>query len=137
MTDSDHIPQLDKKGLRDFGLTTGAIVAALFGLVLPFVFGRPWPVWPWVIAVPLVLTGLIAPSILGPLYRGWMRFGLLLSKITTPLILGIVYFLVISPIAFFRRLQHRDALKRSLDKSMRTYREAGVQKPPSHFERPF
>lgn len=42
MTDHD-IPQLDAKGLREFGLTTGAIIIGLFGLVLPLLFGH-WPV---------------------------------------------------------------------------------------------
>ena len=60
------IPELDKAGLRKFGFTTGAIVAVLFGLVLPYLFDLAWPRWPWVIAVVLFAWGAIAPATLRP-----------------------------------------------------------------------
>ena len=50
------------------------------------------------------------PSILGPLNRAWMRFGFLLSRVVNPLILAIVFFLVITPIAVVRRLLGKDSL---------------------------
>ena len=50
----DHIiPELDRKGLRRFGLTTGAIVVAVFGLFFPWMLDLNWPRWPWIIAAPL------------------------------------------------------------------------------------
>ncbi len=85
------IPELDRKGLRDFGLVTGAIVAALFGLFFPWVLERSIPIWPWVIAGVLAVWALAAPLTLKPVYRQWMMLGLLLSKITTPIILGAVF----------------------------------------------
>jgi hypothetical protein len=51
----------------------------------------------------LLLAGLVLPGQLGPVYRAWMGLALLISKVTTPLFMGIVYFLVITPIAFMRR----------------------------------
>ena len=39
------IPQLDRKGLREFGLVTGVIVIVLFGLFFPWVLERAWPAW--------------------------------------------------------------------------------------------
>ena len=54
----DHmIPELDRKGLREFGLTTGAAVVAIFGLFFPWMLELDWPVWPWVIAAALWVTG--------------------------------------------------------------------------------
>jgi hypothetical protein len=47
-----NIPELDKAGLRRFGLTTGIIVAVLFGIVLPWVFNLGWPTWPWMVRSP-------------------------------------------------------------------------------------
>ena len=41
------IPELDRRGLRSFGLTTGLMVAALFGLALPWLLEHQVPIWPW------------------------------------------------------------------------------------------
>jgi hypothetical protein len=90
------IPELDRKGLREFGLVTGGIVAGLFGLFFPWVFERSWPAWPWIVFAVLGCWGLLAPMSLQPVYRVWMRFGLLLSRVTTPLIMGLVFYLVIT-----------------------------------------
>lgn len=111
------IPELDAAGLRQFGLVTGAIIAVLFGLFLPWLLDHGWPLWPWIVAGVLALWGLTAPTTLRPVYRGWMRFGLLLSKITTPIIMGIVFFLVITPVALFFKLTRRDAMRRRFDDS--------------------
>lgn len=74
---------------------------------------------------------------LNPVYKAWMRFGLLLSKITTPLILGIAFYLVITPIGLFRKLAQRDTLKRRFDDSAETYRIASRPSSPQEFERPY
>src|SRR5262245_65196795 len=99
-----NIPELDAKGLRDFGLVTGAIVGGLFGLFFPWVLERSVPVWPWVILVVLGAWGLIAPISLRPVYRTWMRFGLLLSKGTTPILMGAMFFFVFAPYGVGLRL---------------------------------
>ena len=57
-----------------------------------------------------VLAGLLAPGHLGLIYRTWMAFGLALSKITTPIFMGIVYFVVLTPIGLLRRAFGRNAL---------------------------
>ena len=46
-----------------------------------------------------------------------MRFGLLLSRITTPLIMGVVFFLLITPVALILKVLRKDAMKRRLDDS--------------------
>lgn len=118
MTDSSHlIPELDRKGLREFGLMTGGIVAILFGLFFPWVFELSLPVWPWIIFGVLGAWGLAAPMSLRPVYRGWMRFGLLLSKITTPIIMGIVFYGVITPFSLALKIFRKDAMRRKFDDS--------------------
>jgi hypothetical protein len=131
------IPKLDRKGLREFGLTTGAIVMALFGGLLPWLFEFSYPVWPWVVGAILGLWSVVAPSALNPMYQLWMRIGLLLSRITTPLILGLVFFLIIVPAGMLMRLFGKDPMARSFDKKAKSYRVASRNTPKDHMEKPF
>jgi hypothetical protein len=131
------VPQPDRKELRSFGLTTGALVAALFGLAIPWLLGRSLPWWPWAICVGLVAWALLAPSSLRTVYSAWMRFGLLMSRVTTPLILGVTFFLVLAPVGIVRGILGRDSLARRFDAEQSTYRVASKKQPPISMERPF
>ncbi len=138
MVSSLHdIPDLDRKGLREFAFVTGGIVGVLFGLGFPWLLDRPWPLWPWVITAVLVVWGIAAPATLNPVYRGWMRFGLLLNRIMTPVILGIVYFVVITPMAVIMRIRGRDPLSRAIDRGAATYRIESQKPPIEKMEKPF
>jgi len=136
MVTEQSIPELDRQGLRRFGLATGAILVVLFGFFFPWLFDRAWPLWPWVILAVLGGLAVVAPLALGPVYRGWMRFGLLASRITTPLILGIIFFLLISPIALFRRAFGFNDMRGPFDKGVASYRIQSRSEPGS-LERPF
>ena len=134
----DHkIPELDRKGLREFGLTTGAAVVIIFGLFFPWILERPWPIWPWLIAAPFWLLALLHPPWLRWIYRAWMRFGLLASRVMTPLVLGIVFFVMISPMAVIRRLMGKDPMQRALDPDRKSYRVKSAKSPSEKLERPF
>jgi len=136
MTDTTHlIPELDRAGLRQFGLVTGSIVAGLFGLFFPWLLGRSWPLWPWIVFVILAVWALIGPSSLRPVYRAWMRFGLLMSRVTTPIILGVVYFGIISPTGFLMRVGGKDPMARRLDDTSQSYRVQSRNR--KHMEKPF
>jgi hypothetical protein len=134
---SHAIPDLDRKGLRSFGLTTGAIVAALFGVFFPWLLDLPIPWWPWIVGAVLVLWGLVAPSTLRMLYRTWMRFGLVMSRITTPIILGLMFFLVITPVGLARNMFGRSSMPRSFDAALQSYRKESVQQPAQKLEKPY
>ena len=134
----DHIiPELNRKGLREFGLTTGAIVVVIFGLFFPWMLELDWPVWPWFIAAPLWSLALIYPLWLRWIYRAWMRFGLLASRVMTPLVLGIVFFAMISPMAVIRRLMGKDSMRRALDPKQKSYRVQSIKSPKEKLEKPF
>ena len=89
--------------LRRFGLLVGGVFLAL-AAVLHW-RGRP----PLVVLAmaglggALLLSGLILPSILGPVYRGWTGLTRILSKVTTPVFMGVIYFLVITPVGIILR----------------------------------
>ena len=130
------IPELDKAGLRRFGITTGAIIAVLFGLLLPYLLDHSWPRWPWIVFGVLAAWGLIAPATLRPVYRGWMRFGIALSKITTPIILTLVYIITIVPTSIILRILRKDLLHRDFDES-ESYRVKSKQPSIDNLEKPF
>jgi len=131
-----EIPELDRKGLREFGLVTGTIVAVLFGLFFPWFLERPIPRWPWVIFGVLVVLGLAAPMALNPIYKTWMRFGLIMSKIMTPLVMGILFYVVITPIGFLLKLLSKDMLHRTFDDTD-SYRVQSKKAPAENLEKPY
>lgn len=137
MHDPASIPELDRDGLRRFGFTMAAMIGLVFGIVLPWLMGRSWPLWPWLIAGVFAAWGLIAPQSLRTVYRGWMRVGLAIGKVTTPLLLGLVFFLIFTPVAAFMRLIGRDTLTRRTDAEAASYRRASDSRKRKHMERPF
>lgn len=134
---SNVIPDLDRKGLRNFGFTTGSIVAVLFGLFFPWLLERAIPLWPWILCGILIVWALAAPSTLRPVYEVWMKFGLLLSRITTPIILGTVFFLLITPFSIVRAMFGRDSMARKIDADKESYRIPSRQPSKEQLKRPF
>jgi hypothetical protein len=132
-----EIPELDAKGLRHFALTTAAIVAALFGALLPWLLGLGWPLWPWVLAAVLAGWGLLKPATLRPVYRGWMRFGQLASLVMTPLVLGLVFFLLFLPIGLVMRLTGHDPMRRKLEPDADSYRVPSRPVAANSVEKPY
>ena len=104
---------------RSFGLLF-AVVFALIGL-LPLMFGGDARPWALVLAALFLLAALAFPAVLTPLNRWWMRFGLLLHRIVSPFVLGIMFFGVITPIGLVMRLFGKDPLRLQLDKSAGSY----------------
>lgn len=127
----------DKKILREFGFVMAGAIAGIFGLLLPWLFDRDWPAWPWPPAALFLVAGLIFPSALRYLFIGWMRFGHLLSRITTPLILGILFYLLITPFGLVRRVFGKNSMKGKGDVGSDTYRVDSRQPDDEHMERPF
>ena len=116
------IPQLDSSGLRKFGLQFAAMVAGLFGLLIPLLFDFTWPRWPWIIAVFVAAWSLLAPATLGGFYRLWMRFGIFLNRFTSPIVLGILFFGVFTPTALALKLLRKKLLQQSPDADATSYR---------------
>ena len=132
-----QIPELDRKGLRNFALITGAILAVLFGLFFPWLLDSRFPLWPWAVAAGLGAWGLVAPMSLQPVYRNWMKLGLLLGKVTTPLVLGIVFYGLILPMGLVMRIIGHDPMARRFDDAADSYRVRHPKAPKNNVERPF
>jgi len=131
------IPELDKKGLQRFGLMMAGFIAGVFGMVLPWVWEWPYPVWPWVVGAPLLVWALIAPASMRPLYTGWMHVAMTIGSIITHVVLAVVFFLVLCPTGLVMRMAGRDPMARRIDKSRKTYRIKPREGERIHMERPF
>lgn len=88
---------------RKFGFTVGIAFLALGGIAMWRGKQRTATVF-LALGGLLVLAALVVPTMLGPVERAWMGLAHLLSKVTTPIFMSVVYFLVITPIGFVRRL---------------------------------
>jgi hypothetical protein len=88
---------------RKFGLTVGTAFLVFGGIALWRGKQRTATVL-FTLGGLLVVAALVAPTALGPVERAWMGLAAAISKVTTPIFMGIVYFLVILPIGLVRRL---------------------------------
>jgi predicted membrane metal-binding protein len=123
MTAFETHPQDDPAGdggsNRNFGYLMGAAFAVI-GL---------WPLWRhhdvrwWAIGLGLAfgIVALAMPSGLAPLQRIWMRFGVLLGKIVSPVVMGVLLYLVVTPVGLLQRLFGRDQLRLARDRNAKTY----------------
>jgi hypothetical protein len=120
---------------RKFGLTVG--IAFLVLAAIAFWRGAPRaPTGLGVLGGLLVLAALVVPVCLGPVERAWMGMAKLISKVTTPVFMGIIYFGLFTPIGFLRRKFGRDHLvNRSVLGSFWTDRPAAARR--SDLERQF
>ena len=116
-----------KKQLREFGALLGIVFPVVFGWLVPALKGHHAPVWPFVIGIPSLTLGLIAPRLLQWPYQGWMKLGHVLGWINGHLILGAVFLFVVQPIACVMRLTGYDPLKRKRN-GLVSYREHSSHK---------
>ena len=137
MVSKTKISHPNRNELRNFGLTMAGAIGGVFGLLVPWLFDRGWPVWPWIVATPFLFLGAITPDWLRPIYRAWMRIGILIGRITTPVILGLFFYLIITPIGLVRRTINRDATFRGPEPSAKTYKVTSQQPDSDNMERPF
>lgn len=104
---------------RGFGVVF-AVVFAIIAL-FPLLFGGALRWWSAGVAMVFLALAFVAPAALAPLNRAWMRFGLLLHKIVSPIVLGFMFYMVVTPIGLLMRATGKDPLRLRLDRNARTY----------------
>ena len=95
---------------RKFGLTVGAAFLVLGGILL-WRQRESGAAITGAIGALLILLGAVAPGVLVPVERAWMKLSHLMSAITTPIIMAVIYFLVLTPIAMLMRALGRNPLR--------------------------
>ena len=100
---------------RSFGVVF-FIVFLLIGLY-PLLKGNDFRIWALIISFIFLVLGLINSKILTPLNRLWFKFGLLLGKFISPIIMGIIFFIVVTPIGVIMRSLKKDLLNLKYNKN--------------------
>ena len=125
-----------RKELRQFGLLVGAVFTVM-GL-WPLVFrGEPLRLWAIGIGGLLIAFGGILPQLLAPIHKGWMWVGHILGWINTRILLGIVFYALITPIGLVFRLMGKDTMRQVFAESSATYRVVRSPRPHSHMKYQF
>ena len=113
---------ISQKQLREFGLLIGLGFPILIGWLLPSLFGHEFRAWTLWVGIPGLILGLTAPRLLYFPYKCWMALGHALGWVNSHIILGLVFMIVLQPIACVMRLTGYDPLRRRR-KGETTYRE--------------
>ena len=100
---------------RSFGIVF--FVVFLLIALYPFTYGGEIRIWSLIISIIFLILSLLNSKILAPLNKIWFKFGILLGKIVSPLIMGIIFFLVVTPIGFIMRLLGKDVLNLKYNKN--------------------
>ena len=99
---------------RSFGIVF--FIVFLLIALYPLLKGNDLRIWSLLISFIFLALGLINSKILTPLNRLWFKFGLLLGKFISPLIMGIIFFIVVTPIGIIMRLLKKDLLNLKYNK---------------------
>lgn len=116
---NNHIP---KKTLRQFGFLICFTFPFLIGWFLPLLGGHPFRVWTLFISMPAGILGILRPGLLLYPYRAWMKLGHILGWVNSRIILGLVFLIVLQPIALIMRIFGHDPL-RTKKFAQESYRE--------------
>ena len=104
---------------RNFGLVF--FVVFLIVALWPLKYEEDFRLWSLTLSIIFFILGIINSKLLTPLNMLWFKFGILLGSIVSPIVMGIVYFLVVTPIGVFMRFLGKDLLKTSKVKNTNTY----------------
>ena len=74
-------------------------------------------IWSVLISLLFLILGIINSKILTPLNKVWFKFGIFLGKIISPIVMGLIFFLVVTPIAFLMRILNKDLLNLKFSKN--------------------
>ena len=91
---------------RSFGLVFSIVFLII--AIYPLINSEGLRVWSLIIAIIFLVLGLINSKILTPLNKLWFKFGILLGKIVSPVIMAVIFFLVVTPIGLFMRMIGKD-----------------------------
>ena len=99
---------------RSFGIVF--FIVFLFISLYPLTYNEEIRIWSVIISFIFLILGLLNSKILTPLNKYWFKFGIFLGKTISPIIMGIIFFLVVTPTGLIMRLLGRDVLNLKYNK---------------------
>ena len=93
---------------RSFGIVF--FIVFLLIAFYPLIYSGEIRIWSLIVSLIFLILGLINSRILTPLNKLWFKFGIFLGKIISPIIMGIIFFLVVTPIGLIMRFLGKDVL---------------------------
>ena len=93
---------------KNFGIVF--FIVFLFISIYPLLSDGSLRLWSLVISILFLILGIMNSRILSPLNKVWFKFGIFLGRIISPIIMGIIFFLVVTPIGYLMRLFKKDVL---------------------------
>ena len=104
---------------RNFGLVF--FIVFLIVSTWPLTNEEPVRIWSAIISLVFLILGLMNSKLLTPLNKLWFKFGMILGAIVSPVVMGVVFFLVVTPIGLIMRIIGKDVLNKKFDKKKITY----------------
>ena len=100
---------------RSFGIVF--FVVFLLIALYPLIYNGEIRIWSTIVSLIFLILGLLNSKILFPLNKLWFKFGILLGRLISPLIMGIIFFLLVTPIGLVMRLLGKDVLNLKYNKN--------------------
>ena len=122
------------KELRNFGFLFSIFIIFFTKFILGFIFEIITGLWPFVTSIIIILLAIIIPKVLIVLYVPWMKLTNILHLVNTHLIIGIIFYLLITPTGIIMRLIGRNPMKNN---KLHTYRISSYSRNKNHIERPY
>lgn len=120
-THEDYAPRAEKRTSSDQSF--GWVFAAFFAVLacVPLLHRRPIRLWAIILSAGVLLLTLVRPSALHAANVAWSKLGELLGRIVNPVVMGALFFLVITPIALLMRLLSKDILRLKWNPNVASY----------------
>ena len=133
---SDKTSPITPYQIRTFAFPLGGILA-LIGL-WPWIWhGAGVRAWALLLSCALVVPGILFPRILTPAYRGWMVFAEKLGWFNTKILLGLIFYGILTPIGLVRGMFGKPSFTRGFDKQAESYRVLKSPRASNHMEKSF
>lgn len=113
------------------------LLAGFIAAIWLLVAGMQNVLWMAVVSAAVVVVSLVAPVALRPVHWLLLKFGHAVSKVLNPVLLGVVYFVIITPMGLAMRLFRYDPMRRARDAAAESYRKPSDQTETRRFDRPF
>ena len=113
---------ISRKQLREFGIIIGLGFPLFIGWIIPTLGGhlfRSWTIW---IGIPFLIIGFLNPNYLLFLYKSWIKLGYILGWINSRIILGIIFIVILQPIALIMKIFKYDPLQKNKTEN-KSYKE--------------